>query len=778
MKTEQCLSVGTLIKYVLSSGDLDRRFSGPSRLIEGIHAHQKIQKNRPEVYVREVPVSRDFEMNNFLLTINGRMDGVYQYPDRVIIDEIKTTRQDLEHIDQEEDSQAYAQVKCYAYLYGEDLGLEEIDTQLTYYQVDTGVIREIRRTYTLADLEVFFRDILDRYLEWANTVYDWSMKRNQSIQDLEFPFDTYRSGQRAMAVEVYRSVEHGNQLIVQASTGIGKTMAALFPPVKAMAEGLTTKIFYLTAKTTARTSAERALEELRKRGLKIKSLTLTARDKICLRPGSACSGEECEFAESYFDRIQGIVKGAFKHDAFTRELIETVARENRVCPFELSLDLSLWVDCIICDYNYVFDPRVYLKRFFQDRNTRYTLLVDEAHNLADRGREMFSSEIRKQPFLEMKRSLKADLPALYKRINAINSWFIGARKQCEMAGNALFERERPDELIPLLRDFAREAERWLLLNSMTHYHDKLLDLYFDVINFLKISEGFDECYTTCTDRSGRDLRLKLFCIDPSKHLKNRLKQFGSAVFFSATLTPLDYFKRILGCEDSAKVMKLPSPFPVENLCVVISGTISTLYRHRDRTTRDVASAIFSVIKSRRGRYLIFFPSYEYMMTVYLTFRAYNHGMETIIQEPGMTENDRDLFLARFTGENSRTLVGFVVMGGVFSEGIDLVGENLSGAVIVGVGLPGISPERQIIRSHFDELGEGGFAYAYAYPGMNRVLQAAGRVIRSHDDRGVILLVDKRFLTHEYRSLLPREWTPVTVANNAQLQETLEKFWGT
>ena len=772
----QRISIRSLIKYALSSGDLESRFTGPGRSTEGIRAHREIRLDRPETYIKEVPVSRDFEAKGLLITVSGRIDGIYRNPDGTVLEEIKTTREDLDRA-QPEDGPAWAQVKCYAYLYCLEQCLKEIDTQLLLYRLDTGEQREIRRTYLLEELETFFMDLLARYAEWTRTVNDWCRARDLSIGNMEFPFESYRPGQRAMALEVYRAVRDGSQLLVRAATGIGKTMAVLFPSIKAMGEGQTSKIFYLTARTTARAAAEKALDELRAKGLKIKSVTLTAKEKICFRPESDCSGEECEFARGYFDRIQDALKRAFSNDAFTRECIESLAVENRVCPFELSLDLSLWADCIICDYNYVFDPRVYLRRFFQGGHNGFTLLVDEAHNLEDRSREMFSAEIFKKPFSDLRRSLKEDLPVVYKQMGRINNWMVQEGKRYHEAGQTVSEREQPHELYPLLKSFTEETERWLSLNIRTSYREKLLDLYYDVTGFLKISEHFDACYAAFSEKKGRDLRIKLFCIDPSRHLSSRLSLLRSTVFFSATMTPANYYKRILGCDDSAKVLRFPSPFPQENLCVILAGSISTLYRHRDRTGGNVVSYIQSVVQGKKGNYLLYFPSYEYMMMIYKIFAIENPDVEAIIQEPGMREKERDLFLGRFTHENRETLVGFVVMGGIFGEGIDLVGERLSGAVIIGVGLPGISPERELMKSYFNEIGDEGFAYAYTYPGMNRVLQAAGRVIRSDNDRGVILLVDRRFLTYEYQSLLPEEWNPVVVDNNNRLKQALEFFWG-
>ena len=434
LKTELQIAVRALVEHTFRSGDLEMVFQGLNRSVEAIRIHQKIQKSRSEEYHSELPVYHERETEDFLIKITGRIDGVYKNTDPIIIDEIKTTTRDLDSLKESENQVAWGQVKTYAYLYAIEHGLDEIGTQITYYQMNTGKIQELRRIFLAKDLETFFQDLIAQYLECANMLARWCRIRDESTQKLDFPFAAYRPGQRKMAVDVYKTIKNEGQLIVQAATGIGKTMAVIFPAIKAMGEGLTSKIFYLTARTTGRSVAEKALDELRRNGLKVKSLTLTAKDKICFSPQSACSGDECTFAKGFYDRLNGALKDILSEDAITRQAVEEVAKNHRVCPFEFSLDLSLWVDCIICDYNYVFDPRVFLRRFFLERNTGYTLLVDEAHNLVDRSREMFSSEIRKQPFLDMRRSLKNHLPSVYRSMGKIIPGWLKPEKDVENPG--------------------------------------------------------------------------------------------------------------------------------------------------------------------------------------------------------------------------------------------------------------------------------------------------------------------------------------------------------
>jgi DNA excision repair protein ERCC-2 len=770
LKQELHIAVRTLVEHTLRCGDLDFEFVGGGRPADAIRAHQALQKSRPANYQAEVPVSYLVETDRFRLRISGRIDGIFSQPQGVIIEEIKTTTRQLEVYTQTEDPLHWGQIKCYAFMVAVDRALEAVDTQLVYHHLDTGETREIQRRFQAAELEVFFQSLITRYIRWAEAVIDWQRVRDDSIRQLEFPFDTFRPGQRRMAVAVFRTIQAGQQMLVQAATGIGKTMAAVFPAVKAMAQQQHPKLFYLTARTTGQYVAEKALDRLRSGGLKLKSLTLTAKDKICFNPESTCSPEECDYARGHYDRIGDALNELFRLDAFTRETVQGVAARFRVCPFEFSLELALWADCIICDYNYAFDPRVFLRRLFVEEIGDYTFLIDEAHNLVDRSREMFSAELTKQPFLDVRRSLNKALPQVYQRIGKINAWLVRARRRCEQRRS---EKSPPEDLYPLLRRFLKAAESWLAQNVKAAFRDDLLDLYFAVSGFMRVTEYYNDCYATCYERTEADFKLKLFCIDPSGHLREALGRSRAAVFFSATLTPPDYFRKILGCDDSADYVSLASPFPRNNLALFISNRVSILYRDRTRTQQEVSRILGLFTDQKAGNYLLFFPSYEYMQQIQRRYQEQCPHVQTIVQTSAMTESQRIDFLKRFDRENPATLVGFAVMGGIFGEGIDLVGERLSGAAIVGVGLPAISLERELIREHF---GNNGFEFAYLYPGLTRVFQAAGRVIRTETDRGVVLLVDQRYGTARYTSLFPQQWRPVPIRSENQFTQDLQRFW--
>jgi len=775
MKISLSIGVRELVEFALRSGDLKVEFTGASRAADAIRLHQTIQCARPAGYTPEVAIAREVQTPDLVLAIGGRIDGVFEGGGVPVIDEIKTSRRNPEECLREENPLHWGQAKVYAFLYAAEHGLTQIGVQLTYARLDTGATREERRYFTLAELQPFFEEVVARYLEWATLLTDWQRRRDDAIRGLGFPFHDYRPGQREMVDAVTQTILAGGRTFIQAATGIGKTMAVLFPAVHGIADRACAKIFYLTARTTGRLAAEKALDEMRKHGLRLKHLSLTAKEKACFNPDRACSPDECEFARGHYDRLPAARRALFARDAWTREAVADAARQFRVCPFEYSLDLSLWADLIVCDYNYAFDPKAYLRRFFLEQTGDYVFLVDEAHNLVDRSREMFSAELRKQPFLDLRRAVKGVLPAVYRSLGRINTWMRTARKGMEAAGAPTAERSAPEELYPLLRDFMAAAEKWLEKNLDSDFREDLLECYFESGGFLRVADQFDDAYATIYEPLSKDLRLKLFCIDPSRQMGDALNRCRSAVFFSATLTPLDYFRTMLASE-SAETLSLPSPFPAENLAVFVADRLSTYYRHRDRTKAEVARVLRRLVQPRAGNYLLFFPSYQYLRMVLADFQAAGPDIDVVVQEPGMGERQRESFLARFETDNPRTLVGFAVMGGIFGEGIDLVGTRLSGAAVVGVGLPAVGLERELIREYFAERLDQGFEYAYMYPGINRVLQAAGRVIRSETDRGVVLLVDQRYGSGHYRALLPDSWNPVRVRQHDQLAAELGRFW--
>lgn len=779
MTNEIKVSIRNLVEFVLRSGSLDNRFVGISRALEGTKTHQKIQKSYGEGYASEVALIFSMEHKGFLLTLEGRVDGIFSEEGSLIVDEIKTTNCPLEFIHEDFNLLHWAQAKCYAYIYGVQNNANEMGIQLTYYQLDTEEKKCFRKKLSIDELKEFFYSLLDRYLSWAVFTANWRIKRDETIKSLKFPFDSYRKGQKELAKAVYKTITSGKKLFVQAPTGTGKTISTLFPAVKAIGEGHIARIFYLTARTTTRQVAEEAFSRMKECGLEFKTITLTAKEKICFNKGAGCNPEQCSCANGYFDRVNEAVASVLSaENNLTREVIEEYSERYNVCPFEFSLDLSLWVDCVICDYNYVFDPRVYLKRFFLNNRGDYVFLIDEAHNLVERAREMFSAELYKSSFLQVKKIMEMKGRKIYKILGKLNTLMLDLKKQCEEEGrDVTVKTDEPGDLYPLLREFVKEADLWLSGNHDADGFDELLELYFNVLIFIKISEFYDERYVTYFEMTKNDVKIKLFCLDPSFLLGEAAKRGKAAVFFSATLTPLSYFRNILGGYEDSYTMKLDSPFYSENLCLLLADRISTKYKNRENSYLTIAEHIEALVRQKTGNYMVYFPSYMYMNEVIIRFVNICPDIAVAVQSASMAEEERDIFLERFQPQPGDTLVGFGVLGGIFSEGIDLKDDRLIGAVIVGVGLSQISPEQNVIMNYFDERNQMGYEYAYMFPGMNKVLQAAGRVIRSENDKGVVLLIDERFSHENYRELFPENWSHyIKTRGLKELRMNVARFW--
>ncbi|MHA1691231.1 MAG: ATP-dependent DNA helicase [Candidatus Heimdallarchaeaceae archaeon] len=773
------VSVRNMISYVLRKGDISVGHFQRSRLAEGTKGHQYVQKNRGPKYRKEVSVSELIERDKCILRLGGRIDGVFEENGHTVIEEIKTTQRTLSSLKENSNESYWAQAICYGYIYAKQNNLKTTKIHLTYFNLDTRKTRSFIRTYKIAELETKCLELVDKYLGWAFTVFKWLEIRNKSIKTVKFPFPSYRKGQDKMVKVTADVLKNQQKLFCQAPTGIGKTVAVLYPAIKSLSNGLDSKIFYLTAKTTTRFIAEETLSIFRKKSLKLKSVTITAKAKICFKEKDNCDPVYCEYARGHFDRVNNAIEDIYSEDSFTRETIEKCARKHQVCPFEFSLDLALWSDCIICDYNYVFDPRVYLRRFFMDEKGDFTFLIDEAHNLVNRSREMFSADLIKKPILILRRATKTDVPKLSSILNKLNQHMIAARKLCEKDGTYTHvQKALPHkQFIADLKKFCRIAEEWLELNINSSFRDKLLEFYFDARNFLRVVEDYDQRFLTYFKKYKNNVRIRLFCLDPSKLLKKALKKGKNAIFFSATLTPASYFQELLGGDNNSAKLLLNSPFPRKNLGLFMADYISTKYTMRDYSYEEIAKLVKAIARSKPGNFLIFFPSYAYLEEVFQQFLTLNVKGKMIKQTPGMTENERESFLEEFSKFGKKSLIGFVVMGGIFGEGIDLIGEKLSGAVIVGVGLPKVGLEQNLLKEYFDKKNGKGFLFAYTYPGMNRVLQAIGRVIRTEIDRGIVLLIGDRYASSTYERLFPKHWDIVPrITGKEDLTRKIKRFW--
>ncbi len=779
------LSVRGLVEFVWRSGDIDSRFTGFDRANEGSRIHRKLQKAAGEHYTAEVVMKAQREADGILYHLEGRADGVIEEDGGFTIDEIKTTAAPAELLTEDFNPLHWAQAKCYGAFLCADSGLETVTIQLTYYQIDTEEIIRHRRRFTAGQLEDFLQDTLRRYAPWARLSADWHGQRTASLKELSFPFPSYRAGQYALAGAVYKTISAKGRLFAMAPTGIGKTISTLFPACKALGEEKGDRIFYLTAKTVTRTAAEEAIALMRRqteaalgRPLRLKSITLTAKDKVCAMEKRECTPEACPRARGYYNRINDSMYALIRErDRFTREDIQAYAAEKNLCPFELALDLSNWCDCIICDYNYLFDPVVSLKRFFEDGGD-FIFLVDEAHHLVDRARDMYSAQLLKSNFYAAKKALGKNHRKLSAALGKVNQAFIDLRHQCEDAGERkLLLPEGPKELAKIAQRFCSQAEDWLEEHRDSELHEEILQLYFDAHFFMRIWELYDGHFTTLVSSAGSEVSVELLCLDPSAFLDASMALGRASVLFSATLAPIPYFIETLGGGEQAGHIALPSPFPQENLCLLAAQGISTKYADRTRTLDEVCALVAAAVRARRGNYLVFLPSYQYLRMVQERFADLYPDIPLAVQEGGMDEAARERFLAQFSADSTETLLGFCVLGGIFAEGIDLVGDRLIGSIIVGVGLPQVNAVQDALRGYYEEARGEGFDYAYRYPGMNKVLQAAGRVIRTGHDRGMVLLIDSRYKQWAYRQLFPAHWAHCQpVADAAQVSARLREFW--
>jgi Rad3-related DNA helicase len=864
-KGEVRVSVRNLVEFVLRNGDIDnrRRQGAENAMQEGSRIHRMIQKRMGADYQSEVFLRYTEDTDKYRLVVEGRADGIIDNKDGIVIDEIKGTYRDL--VKMKEPAPLHvAQAKCYAYMYGLKKQCDSIRIRMTYCNMESEELKYFYLDFMFSELAEWFAGLLQSYRKWADYSWEWRILRQQSIEKMKFPFD-YRDGQRELVTHVYSTIYHKRKLFLEAPTGAGKTISTIFPAVKAMGKGMGERIFYLTAKTITRTVAEDTFEILRSKGLRFKSVVLTAKEKICFTEEKECNPESCPYAKGHFDRINdAMYEMLTQEESFTREVIERYAEKYMVCPFELCLDMSLFADGIIGDYNYLFDPHVYLKRFFGDGNGGdYLFLIDEAHNLLERGREMYSASLLKEDFMTLKRSIKQTVVSelseknrksqvsgqmtleltnnvtdnmteeqlsvsesesdiqerLYGAEDYDDSVYVGKGKgrkkhhgaqsilvregygelliqQLDLCNKELLELKRECESVQIVEeidDFTQRLSR--LYSTMSDYlgeqeeiklpvREEILDFYFEVGHFLETYELVDEHYVKYT-QLGEDstFMIKLFCVNPRENLKECMMRGRSTILFSATFLPIMYYKELLGGDAQDYEVYAKSVFNPEKRGLYIANDVTSKYTRRsDEEYYRIAQYIEKIVGMRQGNYMVFCPSYSFMHKVYDLYieNFASEDKECIMQQDYMSEADREDFLGRFRRQSEDavdiTLIGFCVLGGIFSEGIDLKNDSLIGAVIVGTGLPQVCTEREIIKDYFDKCGDNGFDYAYRFPGMNKVLQAAGRVIRTSDDIGIVTLLDERFLQYSYRKLFPREWEYFEEVNVKLIDKRIEHFW--
>lgn len=772
------ISVRNLVEFIFRSGDIDNRIGKGAQkeaMQEGSRMHRKIQGRMGMEYRAEVPLKLEVPQEQYVLALEGRADGIITNADGVTVDEIKCMYTDVTRFE-EPIFVHKAQAMCYAYIYALQNGLDQISVQLTYCDLDTEEICRFEEAFSFFWLERWFQDMMEAYRKWTDFQFAWRKIRQTSIQTLEFPFP-YREGQYKLVGDVYRTIHRKKILFIQAPTGTGKTISTLFPAIRAVGENLGDKIFYLTAKTITRTVAKDTCDLLKAKGYRGKVIVLTAKEKMCPCEEMDCNPSNCLRAKGHYDRVNDAVYDLITtEEDFTRERMLAQAEKYQVCPFEMSLDASLYADIIICDYNYVFDPNVYLKRFFsEEEKGDYIFLVDEAHNLVERGREMYSAVLVKEEILTVKKLVRGKDRKLEAALEKCNRQMLEWKRECETytiyesIGAFAFSLMR---LMSLLDIFLQSRGEMPERKEVTEF-------YLNLRHFMNMFERVDENYVLYSDFDEKDrFCLHLYCVNPSVNLQECLERGKSTIFFSATLLPVNYYKNLLSSKKDNYAVYADSAFREEQRLLFIGRDVSSLYTRRTLGEfHRIALYIQQVLRAKKGNYLIFFPSYRFMEDVYEQFLAVNEQeADCMMQSGNMNEADREEFIQEFSNPRGKSLAAFCVLGGIFSEGIDLKEDLLIGVLIVGTGLPQICNQREILKEYYQEENGQGFDYAYQYPGMNKVLQAAGRVIRTASDRGIIGLLDDRFLRSDYRQLFPREWSQYEVHTLDSLPGALEAFW--
>ena len=770
------VSVRELVEFVHKKESIDNRKQSNHTALEGSKIHRKLQQSMDENYQSEVSLKTVYQGKQFDIQLEGRCDGIWQKENQIIIDEIKTGEHTFEQLEDATLQLFMAQAKIYAYIYALQEKLEEVVVMVRYFCTQDEKIDEYQNQYSFDELNNYYQETMKEYEKWLIFLDKYRQNRQKKLQSLQFPYNNYRKGQRELSIAVYRTLSQEKCLFMEAPTGTGKTLSTLFPALKAMGEYNQGRIFYLTAKTITRQVALDTMKLFEEQQSEIKTIEISAKEKICFMNECKCNPDYCPFAKNYYQKQKLAIWDLLNNGHFySREQISEVAKKYECCPFELSLDLSLYSDVIVCDYNYLFDPQVYLKRFFELEETDSYFLVDEGHNLISRAREMYSKALS----LQLIKDFKKLLPKHHRKHHKILQQFI---EYCEESRKLLkdqdylFQKELPDKLIDLGYRWS-EYFRDFLLELKDEIPTWLQNLYFDLMSFLKISEYYDDHFTFLVELVNHELQFKIFCLDPAHFIKQKLDFGKGSVLFSATLSPVQYYQNLLVGHTDDLTFRQSSPFNQNQFQVLVADYLPMTYKYRSQVVDSLCELIKKSTDIKAGNYFCFFPSFSYMEEVYQRYIQLYPEAEVLIQSRELKDVEKEAFLANFQAQNEQVVLGFCVLGGVFSEGIDLKKNRLIGSIIVSVGLPQISKEQEELKKYFDEKNQQGFYYIYQLPGFNKIMQAAGRVIRTEEDRGVILLIGQRFSRKDYMQLYPTHWSKGVVVHdlNSMLNQ-LKQFW--
>ncbi|CAI3281492.1 ATP-dependent DNA helicase [Enterococcus cecorum] len=770
------VSVRELVAFVHNEESIDNRKQSNHTALEGSKIHRKLQQSMDENYQSEVSLKTVYQGKQFDIQLEGRCDGIWQKENQIIIDEIKTGEHTFEQLEDATLQLFMAQAKIYAYIYALQEKLEEVVVMVRYFCTQDEKIDEYQNQYSFDELNDYYQETMKEYEKWLIFLDKYRQNRQKKLQALQFPYNNYRKGQRELSVAVYRTLSQEKCLFMEAPTGTGKTLSTLFPALKAMGEYNQGRIFYLTAKTITRQVALDTMKLFEEQQSEIKTIEISAKEKICFMNECKCNPDYCPFAKNYYQKQKLAIGDLLNNGHFySREQISEVAKKYECCPFELSLDLSLYSDVIVCDYNYLFDPQVYLKRFFELEETDSYFLVDEGHNLISRAREMYSKALS----LQLIKDFKKLLPKHHRKHHKILQQFI---EYCEESRKLLkdrdylFQKELPDKLIDLGYRWS-EYFRDFLLELKDEIPTWLQNLYFDLMSFLKISEYYDDHFSFLVELVNHELQFKIFCLDPAHFIKQKLDFGKGSVLFSATLSPVQYYQNLLVGHTDDLTFRQSSPFNQNQFQVLVADYLPMTYKYRSQVVDSLCELIKKATDIKAGNYFCFFPSFSYMEEVYQRYIQLYPEAEVLIQSRELKDVEKEAFLANFQAQNEQVVLGFCVLGGVFSEGIDLKKNRLIGSIIVSVGLPQISKEQEELKRYFDEKNQQGFYYIYQLPGFNKMMQAAGRVIRTEEDRGVILLIDQRFSRKDYMQLYPSHWSKGVVVHDLfSMLNQLKQFW--
>ena len=766
------IGVRDLAYFIHQSGDLTTEFFSNHDMLLGSRAHDYLQSQYGPNDKAEYYIKREISYlgNNYIL--DGYIDGVLNEDENIIIEEIKSTTKELDEITVDYHKEHLAQAKIYAYLYALENNMDVINIRLTYVSVVDYDLKSFDMVAKFDDLEDFTLNTLEQYIVWLQMLKTSQNNKKETLESIKFPFETERPGQRNLMKATYKALNDNEILYCIAPTGIGKTMATMFSALKSLHEN--DKLFYLTAKGSGKNAPLDAIRLLSKKGLKIKAIDITAKKKICNAKMGHCNPDECPYTKGYFEKLNQATKEIFeKNDIFSEDIILEVTNKYKMCAFEFSLYLSYFCDIVIADYNYAFDPSARLIRYFEDDSYKPKVLVDEAHNLVDRSKEMYSAEINEIDIRTLRAKLNGYKPTIRNDCNKALE-ILDSYREYLTDKTTIFETSMNHDLNVILRNIFQKCDQIFEENKKIKDKDIALESYFKIMDFLNISEIYSDTHRMIIKLMDDKISINYFCLDASKFILETIKEsIYGIVFFSATLYPIEYHANLI-TGGEGKYLELESPFNPNNLDIIINNKISTKYKNRIDSIDSIIETIEILTASKEGNYIIFFPSYAYMNMVIDQIIEPNYEM--IIQKNNLTELEKNEIINKFK-TTTNTKVGFFVMGGVFSEGIDYMGDALSGVIIVGVGLPLICDENNLLKDYYEETYQNGFNYAYTYPGFNKVIQAVGRVIRDYNDRGVSILMDERFNYSEYQKLMPNHWQNRKIINNMYiLKKELKDFY--